>query len=1269
VAESPVFLAVEQAMSDAHSVPNSVRPRRRRGLWIALLILLLAAAGVGVWWWTHRPVDSQVDWKAVYSQNNRAIAVMDGFHYKEAISEFEKVVRMAPNWPVGHINLGIALLNAGNEDGSLLTPCRDEFEKVLRRDPDNPYAHFCLGMLLMYQKDNTEAMQHFQEVVKKDPNDAYSWYWLGSLKTPGSKERLRCFEEALKHNRHLIGALYALAMDLRPIDEERSKRLLDESEALRRADWGNVSALKYSQMGSYAEAIGRSSDRSPPLTGPLTLFQPSESLKVQLAPGAKWAKAADFGNDTVAEVRRLVRARFGATMVVFDYNGDCKPDLFLAAAVVEKGRVHDLLLRNDGEGRFTDVTAEAGLAEPRPTLGCCVADFDNDGHADLLLSGVGVQKLFRNRGDGKFEDVTDQAALDKLTSVCLGAACVDLDQDSDLDIVLCQFAANAEDAVKRLKEATIGNHSGGGLVVYLHVGAPEETMAPFDKPRPLSCKFRNTSTAGLQSEMDIAPVVLALSDIDGDRDLDYLLLGEHAAPVGIVNDRLLHFRRSVVPDQVCHATRWNGALVLDVDHDGRSDLLLLSAENRPQMLVNRCRSSADAVASWFQSVATNAPSLRQAVAVDLNLDSWTDVVGLSRDGVPVLLHNEGGRLVHQPEALGRDADWPRDLVALTVCPTRAAGRPDLFVWSEKDGLHLYENRDNGGHGVWINLLGRNSVDGQNRLRCNADGIGAWVAAQSGSVWSGQENTTLSAGLGQSRLPLLFGIALQPGIEVLRLRWPDGTLQGEPDQIDKQQPPPDLSASKWARVLQRNRMPGSCPILFAWDGRRFVFVNDFLGAGSIGETGPDGTCRPPRSEESLAIEAEQLVPRDGQYVLKFTEPMDETTYLDSLQLVVVDRPPGVRVYPEERFVTTGPPPSQQLVAFGKEIFPVSARDHHGRDVTPTLRRWDRIAVDDFATRAWTGFAEKHSIELDFGDRLASFGSQDRLYLCLAGWTEYPFPESSWAAHQAGVREQWPILERQDESGRWQSLGESGFPAGMPRMMLVDVTGKLTGPRCRLRLRTNMHVCWDQAFVAADCRIISPEAKPLPNGRGSVRTTCLEVNQATLAVGHIPAEYSPDGRLPKLYDYHRGDDVPLVSQSGCRTRFGDVTELLHQRDDRFVIFGPRDDLTVRFDAASLPPLTPGWKRSFVLRTAGYCKDTALSTAYGSTVGPLPFAAMRNYPYGPEQHYPNDALHQDYLRRYQTREVQANPWPIRATETPPAATSSSSKTQRAASSLVTP
>jgi hypothetical protein len=133
-----------------------------------------------------------------------------------------------------------------------------------------------------------------------------------------------------------------------------------------------------------------------------------------------------------------------------------------------------------------------------------------------------------------------------------------------------------------------------------------------------------------------------------------------------------------------------------------------------------------------------------------------------------------------------------------------------------------------------------------------------------------------------------------------------------------------------------------------------------------------------------------------------------------------------------------------------------------------------------------------------------------------------------------------------------------------------------------------------------------------------------------------EYSPDGKEPTLYDHDRYDRCPVAPPAGKRTRFGDVTELLRTKDDCFVVFGPGDEVTTHFDASRLPPLPSGWVRSFVLRTWGYCKDSSPFTAQGETIEPLPFAALRNYPPAADEHYPTDALHEEYLRKYQTREV---------------------------------
>src|SRR5262249_49909737 len=143
-------------------------------------------------------------------------------------------------------------------------------------------------------------------------------------------------------------------------------------------------------------------------------------------------------------------------------------------------------------------------------------------------------------------------------------------------------------------------------------------------------------------------------------------------------------------------------------------------------------------------------------------------------------------------------------------------------------------------------------------------------------------------------------------------------------------------------------------------------------------------------------------------------------------------------------------------------------------------------------------------------------------------------------------------------------EAGFPAGLPRMMTLEVTGlvgkhsraPLCGPRCVLRLRTNMEVYWDQAFLAPLAEIVSTaqaKASPIP---GRTQARCLEVSYADLAARGLMQEFSPDGKEPALYDYDRVERVPVARLSGRLTRYGSVTELLRERDDCFVIFGPGD-----------------------------------------------------------------------------------------------------------------
>jgi hypothetical protein len=1205
----------------------------RRWLVVFGVLMLLAAGGYVGWYWWHRPQPKPpVDMTKVLELNARGAVLMDQYRFKEAHEVYEEIARLAPDWLPGKINLGIVLLVRGNnpeggqkERSKLEARVLGLFRDVLAAEPDNPYANYNIGYLLLdWKSDLAEAEPYFEKVVQKDPNDPFAWLWLGRCRQEKPEAAVACFRRAAELDPYHSAALYGLQDALKGLGRQaEGAEAMKRWEQLKRPhplELGDsltpTEVGKYTERGRYAQVIGWVPPESPPAAGPLPLFERDERFKVELPEGVRWAAAADFGTGPVADLRRRVRERFGAVVVCLDYDGDGHPDLLLLGAVVEKGQVRDLLLRNEGGGRFRDVTAEAGLAAPRASLGCCVADFNNDGRPDVLITGAGEQHLFRNNGKG-FDDVSAAAGLDKVKGVCLGAAMVDLDLDGDLDLVLSQYAETPEKALAALDGRTEG--SGGGLVVFWNVGEAQPANKGVDPP-PLPTAFRRADGPPGLLGPAAAAVATPITDVDNDHDIDLIVLADGATPAVVLNDRIGRFHRADWPEALVPRVRWNGALVLDVNHDDRSDLLFVGPERAPVLLVAQPRTGSDDPAKWFDRLETDSPPLLQAQAIDIDLDGWTDVVGLSRERKPVLLHHDGRRLVTPIDALGADSDWPRDLIALLAADLDCDGNPDVLLWSEAEGLQLRRSRGNGHHSLKIALTGHRRIGPKsNPERVNADGIGARVVVEAPGHWTGAEYATLAAGLGQSAQPVLFGLGKHPEADRIRVYWPDGCLQTEFNEAAEH--------CRVRRIEEFNRKETSCPILFTWDGERYVFVTDFLGAGSVGECEPDGGHRPPRPEESVKIEPGQLAPRDGHYVLKIAEPMSEITYLDRLQLVALDHPAGVRVYPDERFHAGGPPPTQELLAFREEVFPTKATDHRGRDVTAKLAKWDRDTVDDFARRSWIGFAEEHAVTLDFGDRLAKFGPKDRLILCLVGWTDYAYPESIWAAHQAGVEMLPPVLERKTADGKWEKVADAGFPAGLPRLMTLEVTGQLGGPRCELRLRTNLHVFWDQIYVAPLLETVTPG-----QGRGVVRAAALEVKDAALSARGLMKEYSPDGREPTLYDYDRLDAFPLSRLSGRMTRHGDVTELLRATDDRFVIFGPGDELSVRFDAAGLPPLPAGWQRSYVLRTWGYCKDAAPFTAHGETVGPLPFRAMSNYPYRADEKHPDP----EYDRKWNTRLV---------------------------------
>jgi len=148
---------------------------------------------------------------------------------------------------------------------------------------------------------------------------------------------------------------------------------------------------------------------------------------------------------------RNVPETMAGGVAVFDYDGDGRPDIFFAngadlATMQKTGEKQwNRLFHNNGDGTFSDVTENAGLAGTGFAVGIAVGDYDNDGHPDLFVAGVRGNALYHNNGDGKFTDVTKKAGLDKWNDPEFGplwavaAAWVDVNNDGHLDLFVLNY--------------------------------------------------------------------------------------------------------------------------------------------------------------------------------------------------------------------------------------------------------------------------------------------------------------------------------------------------------------------------------------------------------------------------------------------------------------------------------------------------------------------------------------------------------------------------------------------------------------------------------------------------------------------------------------------------------------------------------------------------------------------------------------------------------------------------------------------------------------
>lgn len=657
------------------------------------------------------------------------------------------------------------------------------------------------------------------------------------------------------------------------------------------------------------------------------------------------------------------------------------------------------------------------------------------------------------------------------------------------------------------------------------------------------------------------------------------------------------FQRST---QVLPPGAFEKAVWLDYDHDYDLDLLLLGEKS----VLLRNQGSAG-----FADRTKDFPFV-PGHALDAVLTRWRadskafDLAVSYVDRPGVLYHDQlaGKYVANELPELAKGAQWLRaedvnrdswlDLVTSAGTLLNWRGQWKLDPGSRADGSIPSDRPALGTKYIRISLAGVKNL----KLA-----YGAEVEIKAGASYQKKK---------YEGVPVVFDLGGRAEADTVRISWPNGLIQNETKQ----------PAGKTYVYKEAQRLSGSCPMIWSWNGREFEFITDVLGVAPLGASSGDGKYFATDHDEYVQIPADALKPADGEYEVRVTEELSEVSYLDQFELTAIDHPAGVDIFTAERWKS---PPFAEFHLYGasRRIYPTRALDQEGHDVRANLRARDRRYVDTFR-RDQFGVAQMHNLDLDFGGA----AKYNRAVLILNGWVDWADGSTFLAAAQEGKGGLIPpYLQVRNPRGEWQTvIDDMGMPDGKPKTISVDLTGKFITSSRQVRIVTNICVYWDEIFLAED------------SGNPLATLTPVPVNSADVRFrGFSDSKISVDRKQPEQFFYRTVTPTSYWNPTpGNYTRYGDVKDLVDAADDRFVIMGAGDELRLRFDASSLPPIRAGWKRDFLLKVDGWAKDRDANTAFSQSVAPLPFHAMTRYPYPPGEAYPGDAGHEEYQKRYNTR-----------------------------------
>ncbi len=1093
-----------------------------------------------------------------------------------AEDKLAQLVKLAPGEPAGWANWGVLALRQRNYDEA-----GERLERARQLDPQNDQIYYLLGLLESDRGHSAEAIANLRKAVSLNPQNLRAAYQLAQ-----EIERRGGANSDIEFQQAIHGILTA-----RP---DNLAALLDLSRIA--AKRGDSSTLK----SVMAQIEGRSSAWPPEVQQQLTALQAAVAGPDLHAAATRTVFLRNVLM-RVPEYRQslsAIKAPPGDEAEPFTHFLRMESPTFKPAPADMAITFEPRPLANAGNSRWSwigalqmgsegsPVIAEAsgqevhlstGLTLPFPggrskvapsPEGVLPIDFNYDFKTDLVLAGAAGVRLFRQDSPNAFTEVTAQTKLPKsvINAPYAGAWAVDIEADGDLDIVLGATAG----------APLVLRNNGDGTFTAIHPFAGVEGLREF-----------------------------AWADFDGDGNPDAAIIDGSGRLHIFANERSGQFREWPLPANMPLVRAMAAA---DVDNDGVLDLLAVQADgaivrishkNSGGWEMSELARIPDAAHYLAREVRLRLADLDNNGALDLLLSPTAPSNANGADNALVWLGDENGKFALLNHTI---TSGP----VLDVADVTGDGRLDLLALSA-DGRAL-QGINHGSRNYHWQVIRPHAAQATGDQRINPFGIGGEIEIRSGLLVQKQPITGPQ---------IHFGLGEQPSTDVVRVLWPNGSVRAEFEVKADQD------------IVTVQRIKGSCPYLFAYNGKQVDFVKDAVPwSSAIGlRINTLGTARVEATEEWYKIPPSDLVPHDGFYDLRITAELWETYYYDSLALMTVDHPSGTDIFVDERFVI---PPAKLAITTVATPQPIArAIDDNGTDVTDVVRALDGKYLDTFGRGQYQGITRDHFVEIDLGDAPES----GPLYLIARGWM-HPTDSSINVAMSQGHHEaaHGLSLEVPDGHGGWAvAKANLGFPAGRKKICLFDLTNIFRpGTPRRVRLRTNLEIYWDSIEWARG----APDT--------GLKVARLDPSVADLHYRGYSVMNQANSSSPEIPDYNHmeGSKQRWRDLVGYYTRYGDVRELLARVDDRYVIMNSGDEMTFRFPEQPPPPA--GWVRDYVIVGDGWIKDGDYNSTFGKTVLPLPYHAKNEYTTPPGRledewvyrHHPEDW--ETYQTRYVSDEV---------------------------------